>query len=39
MSATTAATSAASSGFMVKSVSRFTPKDVGDTPPDRMLTL
>ena len=39
ISATAAATSAASSGFILKSLSIFTPNEVGDTPPDGIVTV
>ena len=39
MSATAAATSAASSGLILKSLSKLTPKELGETPPDRIPTL
>ena len=39
ISATAAATSAASSGLILKSLSKLTPKELGETPPDRIPTL
>ena len=39
ISATAAATSAASSGLMLKSLSKLTPNELGETPSDRIPTL